>query len=158
MTNCTNLLEQYGSRFRVFNEVEGRRAYARDDEWDLVLVGSNGKVVLWSRTGTLCACTNSRGMTNRLLAAVPGAKVEQDGSDGQNITFEPEHLETVAKLLRLRRRKQVTPEQREAGSLRLAKFRFESARGAVSPPQIPPIDPPDGGECPKTEFEAKQCP
>jgi hypothetical protein len=57
--------------------------------------------------------------TRRLLAAVPGAAVVQDGSDGQNVTFGAEHFETVAGILGLRKRRRLSAEHkaRLAGSL-----------------------------------------
>jgi hypothetical protein len=150
---CTNLLHRYGHRYKVFHDIEGRPAKPRDDPWDHVLVGSRGDVVPWGRDGRLAAITHSLVTTKRLLAAIPDAKVEQDGDDGANITFEPEHLDVVAAILKLRRKRQYTPTQREAAAARLAKVRPKPLPkplngGSVST-QIPPIDRSAGGNPPE---------
>jgi hypothetical protein len=116
MPSCPDLRD-HASRFRVWNETEGRRAHERDDPWDLILPGQAGFIAPWGNE-TLVACTNSTVTTRRILDAVPGAKVVQDGSDGQNITFAPEGFEAVAGILRLRRRRQ------SSAAAHLAAFRF----------------------------------
>jgi hypothetical protein len=144
MTNCTSLLHRYGNRYKVFHDFEGRPVSAKDDPWDHVLVGRSGSVALWGYDGRLVAITHSLVMTKRLLAEVPGSVIVQDGDDGANIAFQPEHLDTVARLLRLRRKRQYTPAQREAASAHLAKVRPKRLSGGSVSPQIPPISPPAG--------------
>jgi hypothetical protein len=116
MTTCYDLRSR---GYRVHNETFGRPAHERDSAWDLVIPGKCGFVAPFGRlppngSGLLVACTRSIGMTRRILANVPGAKVVQDGSDGQNVTFAPEHLDAVAKLLYLYRPRVLTGEQRAA--------------------------------------------
>jgi len=113
-------LRRESARYPVRNELEGRAAHQRDDPWDLVLPGWAGFVAPWGRIGagapsgtTLVACTHSVVTTRRLLATVSGARVVQDGSDGQNVTFAVEHLDAVAAVLRLRRVKVVTEAERQ---------------------------------------------
>jgi hypothetical protein len=144
MSHCVHLLKQFGGRFKVFNEVEGRPAHARDDDWDLTLLGRSGFVAVWGE-GLLVACTHSTTTTKRLLAAVPDSVVVQDGSDGANIAFPAEHLDAVAAILKLRRKRQYTAAQRQAASARLAKVRPKTLSGSAFSPQIPPIDPAGGG-------------
>jgi hypothetical protein len=143
MSNCINLRHRYGSRYKVFNEVEGRPARTRDDEGELIIPGRRGFVAVWGQ-GLLVACTHATATTRRLLEKVPGAVVKQDGSDGQNVIFAPEHLETVAAILKLRRKKQYTPAQRQAAAAQLAKVRPKTLSGGSVSPQIPPISPPAG--------------
>jgi hypothetical protein len=116
LSNCTDLRRLAGGRYRVHNDTEGRRAHARDDPWDLILRGLGGFVAPWAYapprgSGAVVACTNSTVTTKRLLADVPGCRVVQDGADGANVVFPAEHLDAVARILRLRRRRQYTPEQ-----------------------------------------------
>jgi hypothetical protein len=146
-----DLLRSWRDRFRVYNEIEGRPARARDDPWDLVLVGRRGFVALWGRDGRFIAATRSTATTRRLLATIPDAAVVQDASDGANITFSAEHLDTVAQILRLRRKRQYTPAQRQAAAARLAKVRPKPLSGASFSRQIPPIDPPAGENPARTE-------
>jgi hypothetical protein len=91
-------------RYRLWNEVENRPARKADDPWDLIIPGTNGFVAPWSDQ-RLVVATNSRKMTDRILESVPRCEVVQNGSDGQNITFDPEGLPIVARLLRLRKKR-----------------------------------------------------
>jgi hypothetical protein len=97
--------------YRVLNETQDYRpAHQRDDPWDLVVPGRSGFVAPWGYlpprgSGLLVAATRSSVTTRRLLAAVPGARVVQDGSDGQNITFAPDYLDVVADVLGLKRKR-----------------------------------------------------
>jgi hypothetical protein len=143
MSNCTNLLHRYGTRFRVFNEVEGRPARTRDDEGELIIPGRSGFVAVWGQA-LLVACTHATATTRRVLEHVPGSVVVQNGDDGANIAFGPEYLDTVAAILRLRRNRRYTPAQRQAAAARLEKVRPKPlSDGAVST-QKPPISPPAG--------------
>jgi hypothetical protein len=91
-------------RYRVWNEVEDRWATSRDDPGDLIVPGRYGFMATWGPS-TLAACTNGRKTTDKILAAVPGARVVQDGDDGQNVVFPSEHHQAVAVILVLRRHK-----------------------------------------------------
>ena len=92
----------------------------------MILLGRAGCVAPWAYApprgdGALVACTNSLLTTKRLLAAVPGCRLVQDGADGANVVFPVEHLDTVAGVLRLRRRRRYTPAQRLELAARLSK-------------------------------------
>src|SRR5262245_14087752 len=121
--DCPDLRHLAGDRYRVANEVEGRRAHAPDPAWDLIVPGRGGFVAPWG-PGRLVACTRGRGTTRKLLALVPGAAVVADGADGQNVVFGVAHLDAVAGLLYLRRRRRLSPERRQAEAARLAAFAF----------------------------------
>src|SRR5262245_52277171 len=114
-------LRQFSLPYRCVNDLEGRPAYERDNVWDLVLPGSAGFVAPWGGD-YLLACTRHRITTAAILAKVPGAVVTQDGSDGQNVKFDARHLDVVAGVLRLYRRRQVvlTEEQRQVLAARMA--------------------------------------
>jgi hypothetical protein len=148
MSNCVHLLKRSGNRYRVFNEIEGRQAFARDDPWDLVLPGRSGFVAAWG-DDRLVACTHSTITTRRILAAVEGAVIVQDGDDGANIAFPAERLDVVAPILRLRRRRQA------AAADHLRKFAFNPRLQVAVSPQIPPIDPAGGGKPHRGEIGAQ---
>jgi hypothetical protein len=122
MKACIDLRE-YGDRYRVWNELEDRKAHQADDPWDVVISGWAGFVAPYGGS-CLLACTNSDRTARKILQAVPGARVIQEGSDGSNIAFDVTHFETVASILRLRRRRVVSPEQRAIAVQRLAKYHF----------------------------------
>jgi hypothetical protein len=54
-----------------------------------------------------------------LLANIPGCSVVQDSADGANVVFPSEDLDAVAAILRLRKRRQYTLEQRQVMAARL---------------------------------------
>jgi hypothetical protein len=126
-------LRAVGDQYRLWNEIERRWAHARDDPDELVIPGRAGFVAVYG-AGTLVACTNGIAATKRILVGVPGARVTQDGDDGQNIAFPAEHLPIVAELLRLRKRRRchLTPEQLRAGAERLASYQFRPQSPANS--------------------------
>jgi hypothetical protein len=109
-------LRQFSPPYRVHLDAglpEGPRpARQYDDPWELVLPGAAGFVAPQGGEHLL-ACTRHRLTTARILATVPGAVITQDGSDGQNVKFPARHLDEVAGILRLRRRKEVSEAERE---------------------------------------------
>jgi hypothetical protein len=151
MTTCVDL-RIVGDRYRVWNELEDRRAYDRDDPWDLILPGWSGFVAPHGGQ-KLVACTRSCITTRRLMAVVPGAVIVQDGADGQNVTFDADHLEAVACLLRVRKRRRLTDAQRQALGERGAGSRFSPGHAAQSnlstrqPHGTPQGDPEPSGGC-----------
>ena len=94
-----------------------------DAPWELILAGWAGLVAPYGGE-FLLACTRRRDTTDRVLAAAPGAVITQDGGDGQNVKFHARDLDLVAPTLRLRRRRQVSEEQRAAAIERLKPFAF----------------------------------
>ncbi len=76
---------------------------------------------------TLSASTSRRIMAGR-LAALPGVKVRQRGDSEVTITFPPDCLDAVAALLQARRRRQLSPDQRERLVAMGSANRFESRR------------------------------
>jgi hypothetical protein len=85
----------------------------------------------------LAFSTDNRGPTAKLLARLPFVRIEQDADDGYTLSFEAEHFGEIAEIARPKRRRQMTPEQRQANIDRLAKFQFSAARTAAGTPQIP---------------------
>ena len=67
------------------------------------VVGRHGDVFLWS-PDRLAVSTHKRGGIASRLRELPCTTVVQDGQDGLTLTFEAQHLDTVADLAKLRRR------------------------------------------------------
>src|SRR5262245_34260889 len=106
-------LRDYADRYRPWNEIADRPARATDDPWDVILPGWGGFVAPWGGE-YLLACTRGGGKTTKKVLAIdPEAVVTQDGSDGQNVRFHVRHFEAVAQVLRLKRRRVLSPEQHE---------------------------------------------
>jgi len=104
-----NLREPFGRRFKIGREEGyfaqyGLNARVRDPHYDII-PGSRGHVYAWGAF-VLAASTNTS------VKALPGVELWQDGSDGCTILFPVDLLDRVADLLKLRRRRQVTEEER----------------------------------------------
>lgn len=105
---CVNLREQFGRRFKITYEESYVAAYGlkagREDAWLQIIPGARGHVYPHS-AAMVAASTNTSGPTARRLKVLPFVQVWTDGSDGVTVLFPPEHLERVADLLGLRRRR-----------------------------------------------------
>ena len=65
----------------------------------------------------------------RLLREYPGAFVlRQDAEDGKVLLFEEERLHDLADVLKLRKRRRLSEEQRQLSAERLRQFQFAPAR------------------------------
>jgi len=64
----------------------------------------------------------------RRLAAVEGVELRQDGDDGCNFRFHVDRFDAVAEVMKPRRRRRLSPEQRAKCADRLAKHQFTPAR------------------------------
>jgi len=129
--DCVNLRERFGGRYRVEYEESyfaqyGPRARV-DDPWLQIIPCQRGHIYPWGPS-TLAASTNNWGPTARKLAALDFTTVWQDGDDGMTILFPLERFPEVAALMRPKRRRQMTEEQRRAAVERLAKYAFTPAR------------------------------
>ena len=132
---CIDLAERFGRRYRVQYEESyfaqyGPRARV-NDPWLKIIPCRAGHICPWGGS-KLAAVTNKAGPTARKLAALPGASLWQDGSDGATVLLDVALFPQVAKLMHPRRCRRLTPEQRakllEAG----AKHRFGNGAGGRS--------------------------
>ena len=139
MTTCINLKERFGDVYKVGHEESyhaDRGENARTvDPWYMQIPCQHGHIYPHGRD-VLAASTNTRGGIARKLAALDCTTVVQDGSDGINATFHVRDFERVAQLMKPKRRRRLTGEQRRAAAERLAKYAFRPARQSDSEAQI----------------------
>ena len=114
--NIINLRERFGRRFKMdwdpaYYAQYGRHARVADPDYQII-PGILGHVYAWDGT-TLAASTNTSGSTAARLKTLAGVKVWQDGTDGCTVLFPVEVFDQVAELLKLRRRRRVTDEERK---------------------------------------------
>ena len=133
MGNCINLKKLAGRRYRLgydesYYAERGRGARA-DDPWLLTMPCRLGHIFPWG-SETLAASTNSRGRTAGNLTKLGSTTVVQDGDDGVTVTFPVERFAEVARLMKPRRRRRMSPESRRAAVERLARYRFSAAAQA----------------------------
>lgn len=75
----------------------------------------------------MAACTSSRGSITKRLTALPFATVEQNGSDGINVSFHVDHFDKIAAIMKPRRRRQMSEAQRLVAAERLREYQFKPA-------------------------------
>ena len=147
METCINLKERFGDVCKVEYEESyhaDRGANARtEDPWLQVLLCKHGHIYPHG-PDVLAASTNTRGGIARKLAALDCTTVVQDGSDGINATFHVRDFERVAELMKPRRWRRLTVEQRRAAAERLAKYAFKPARQSdsealIHTSRVPPV-------------------
>ena len=131
MPPCINLRTQYGKRYRVVYEESYYAQYgpnARvEDPWLMILSCKFGHI--FAHGGNMLAASvdghpNVAGLLRRLKCC----HVCQDGDDGITVLFGAADFAQVAKVMKPRRRRQMTEEQKRIAAERLAKYAFRPAR------------------------------
>jgi hypothetical protein len=137
---CINLREQFGRRFRVEYEesfsAEHGQGGRTQEPWLMVILCRYGHI--YPHGGNLLAASidghpNVAGILRRL----PCCHVIQDGDFGElTVVFDAADFSKIAKIIRPRRRRQVTEAQRVE---LLARLRTPRAEGDYRPTQGHPI-------------------
>lgn len=136
---CVNLKEMFGDRFKIDVDesyyAERPELRREEEPWLTHVVCQHGHIGVWGED-LLVAATNSAGSVAMRLKALPFVQVAQDGADGVNVTFPLEHFDAVAEIMKPRKRRRLSEEQRAANIERLAKYQFPSARQNAPEPRI----------------------
>jgi len=120
---CVNLMERFPKN-RVIRTVPGTR-----DPWNFEMLCKYGHIFP-SGENELGAATDRRGIIANKLAALDCATRVQHGDDGTNIYFDVSAFRQVAKIIKPRRRRQLTPEQLEEARARAAaNFSLSPTKG-----------------------------
>lgn len=129
MSQCINLKRRYGKLYRVKYEesyyAERGQGARAEDPWLMTLLCLHGHICPWGGE-LLAACTNNSGALAGRLMRLEFIRrdLSQVGSDGVNAVFHIEHFDEVASLMKPRKRRQMSPEQREAVRLRAQQHGF----------------------------------
>jgi hypothetical protein len=119
-----NLRNCFGRRYRI--EYDEAHSGRKDDPWMQIIPCRRGHI--YPNGGNLLGvATNTRGATANAIAKLQGVTVTQQGTDGINAIFPVELFPKVAKLVKPRRKRQLTAKERQAAVKRLAKHRFSPA-------------------------------
>lgn len=143
--NCVDLEQQFGDRYKVTYEeshgAERREIRAAEAPWLMVIPCQHGKICPWSG-GHLAACTFKNGSVASRLRNLPFVSVRQDGADGINAVFHVAHFDTVAKIMKPKRRRRGRPlsEEKRKRLIEAGKrYRFRTGRRAPRGAQISTI-------------------
>ena len=135
MMDCINLKDRFGGRYRVVYEesyfAEHGQTARADDPWLQVLLCQHGHI--YPHGGELlAAATDKRGGIAKKLAALDCTTVVQDGSDGANVVFPVEHFDEVARIMKARKRRRLSPEHRRKLTEAAAKYRLTRGSEAAN--------------------------
>ncbi len=149
MATCINLQERFGRRYKItygesYDAEYGPNART-EDPWHMILLCQRGHICAWG-SDELAACTDKNGATANKLRKLPFIQIVQDGEDGVNAVFTIEHFVEIAQLMKPRRRKTLTEEQKAANVERLAKYQFPAARQSTGEEHRRDAEGPDGSE------------
>ncbi len=110
---CIDLGERFGDQFRVEYEESYFAQYgphARvEDPWLKIILCRAGYICPWGGQD-LAAVTDKAGSIARKLARLRFVRVWQEGSDGVTVLFDVAQFAAVAKLMKPRRRRRLSPE------------------------------------------------
>jgi hypothetical protein len=124
-----NLREKFGHRYRI--EYDPAHTGRKDDPWLQIIPCKRGHV--YPHGGNLLGiATSSHGSTATAIAKLERVTVLQEGDDGINAIFPVELLPKIAKLVKPRRKRQLSDKERQAAVERLTKHRFSTPRQSQS--------------------------
>lgn len=125
MPACINLADTFGDRFRITHDESAVTWGDRRDPWMMQIPCERGTI--FPHGGSLLAVEiDGRTLTAKRLADLPCCTVQQWGDAERTLLFHLADFETVAAVVKPRKRRVMTPEQREAAATRLAKHQFVS--------------------------------
>jgi hypothetical protein len=124
-----DLRQQYSSRYRIGCDPSCERVHHNDacDPWNVVVLCQHGHIYPHGEL-LLGAATNNRGQIANSLAALPCVRVVQDGDDGVNVIFDASDFAKVAAIMKPKRKRQLSAEQKAECVARLQKYHFSAAR------------------------------
>src|SRR4051794_23742472 len=119
---CIDLRERFGDRFRItYDAAYDAKGRHHRDPW-YALIPCRGNVTIYPFGWDLLAVEVDRhpGLAKQ-LSTIPGVTLHQAGDHERTYLF-PAHLfDQVAAIVKPRRRRKLTPEQRQAAAERLAR-------------------------------------
>src|SRR4029078_10284998 len=103
-----------------------RRDGRHYDPWLLTIPCRLGHIYVHGG-GFLGASTNRRGPVANQLARISGVRVVQDGDDGVNVVFHVDLFTQVAAIMKPKRRRRLSDQQKAERAERLRNYRFSAA-------------------------------
>jgi len=109
--NCIDLKAEFGGKWQIGLDEAARGRWA--DPWNYVVRCRYGHLypVDGDRIG---AATDRAGAIVRKLRTIDGVDVFQDGEDGANVVFHRAKLRYIARVMKPRSARQLSPAQRSA--------------------------------------------
>ena len=121
---CVNLLGRFGQGYRITydpTDIPKHRHRANLDPWMMQIDCRCG--IIYPHGGTLLAVeVDSRPTTARRLLESGVCTLYQDGNREKTLTFDVAVFEAVAAIVKLRRRRRLTEEQKKAAIENLKQY------------------------------------
>ena len=127
---CVNLKDRYGDWYRIeFDPAYNSRNVPGDklDPWYMLIPCRRGTIYPHG-DDLLAVDVDYRPITAKRVAALDGVTLHQDGDWEKTFLFHVDLFDEVAKLVKPRRRRRLTEQQRRDGVARLRKHQFRSRR------------------------------
>lgn len=115
-----DLKQRFGRRFRVRWEDGYKCALPAERWWYAIIPAHKGRGHVYVHGPDVLGLATTRKLGLRVLSSIKSAQLLQDGDDGVNLSFAPDDLEAVHRIVKLKIRPRLTPEQRKAMSDRMA--------------------------------------
>lgn len=130
MPDCPNLRELFGDKHHVrlsteFKQLAGVGGIEKPWFYELLCQKQSGcRIVPWGpdRLAVIRDKPAHSGVFQELMH-LKTTRLEQDGDDGQNISFHLDEMPSVLRIVRPRHRKKLSDEQRQVLAERLQKVR-----------------------------------
>lgn len=129
-SKCVNLRQEFGEKYRVEYEEAyfaeyGANARVEDPCLMIIPCQRGHHLFPWDESTLAVSLDNAPEIARKLRDL--GCKIVQDGDDGATLVFPIERFEEVARVVKPRRRRRLSAEQRRKNAERLAKYAFSSA-------------------------------
>jgi hypothetical protein len=123
-SECLNLEALFGERFKITWD-ESRESNRDRDPWMMQIPCRGRGLMNYPHGGDLLALQcDSRPNIAAMIRRIPGVKLDQDGESEKTFIFAIGVFEQVAAIVKPRRKRQWTEEERQAVAEHLRPFQF----------------------------------
>jgi hypothetical protein len=140
MPDCVNLRALFGADYRItFDDCYDSYHVPKAslDPW-LMQIACKGGITIYPHGGDLLAVeVDYHSTLAKRLAALPGVTLHQDGNREKTFLFPLALFDQVAAIVQPRRKRKLSPEQRESATARLAQARARLGNTRQSDPGSP---------------------
>jgi hypothetical protein len=112
---CINLAQMFSDRYRIGHDEAAITWGERRDPWMMTIPCAGRGLTIYPQGGTTLALEcNCRPGIARQVAATPGVRIHQDGgmAGGMTFLFDVSLFEQVAEIVKPRRRRRLSEEER----------------------------------------------
>ena len=144
MTECTNLREVFGAKYRItFDPAYSPRNVPRAklDPWMMQIRCAGRGVIIYPHSGTILAIeVDRRPSIAAKLAAMEGVKLRQDGDTEKTFLFDARLFDQVAQVVKPRKRRLLTDTQLQALLKHQRRFEAGAQKSTLKRAPTPQAD------------------